>query len=1365
MSAPKHPMLNLLSAINPNFFEMLKSQADKRNKGFIQAVEKRDIPGMQAGLDCYRFLVKSGQQNDMKNTVAKAMMIAAENGFVDVIDELLKNDVPVDFDLTGSDEEGGTALMVAANAGHYPMVAHLIKNGADPKKSEKTSRNTALHYACLKNHTLIAALLLRGSDVNSENIGNATPLILAVSSDNTQLIERILKAGANINQETKEGFTALTVALQYSIKTFQFLLNQPGINVDKQDKNGDTALVLALSKPDPKEKIEALFKAGAKLQVNEALLKALSLQMIECSKLLILSPHLRLNELRDIDGISLLQAGVELRLPEILQSLLDRKANLELTNREGNTPLAQAAFLRDLPIVEFLIKAKANVNAMNPRTKLSALTCAVEKIPPQKLELFAQQGYVVDLKNTLPVVERLLEAKAMIEQPAQRSSALMAAVYSQEKESVKRLLAEKAEVNFVSPDPDSRSPLALAAALNDTETVELLLEKSADINLPVCGSTALGFATGFNAVESIQILLKAKADINQNGGDYTPLMTACITKNTTLVKQLLEQKAEVDVRDSLQATALMHAVRVGHTGIVQLLLAAGADPNCTTVNGLTAIRVAVDNNCPEIVKLLLEKKTDIKVKAEMSLINSACFNGSTENLTMLIKAGADVNAEDDFFVTPFFAAAVFDNVEALELYYQTGKIDLQQTFLGPYTYIDFVKSPEAFRYLRSIGVTGEGLGCMAILMFLIMEGESPVEIEEYLELFDCSKVENHLDTYQDKNGEEKPTPLFLYANHSKNLAIKNLILKHKLISDCKEIERGRIELFVKHLTEVCQNFSFSEEGALCISLTRKKRSYQITLTQRGLLALFRTLDDQSIKTRLDQLMFDYTEERLELKEELEIQTCKDHILTRICTAFKDMHSGQETLQRLQKQIKTIIDPSKEIQELKFIQDRYLDYSKKFHASLDDWRNGHFVEIGDKSKLLDFKQKIDKLAEEFLTLVQRLKAFNNVVVEKLGHTTHAHTEKPKTSAAPSQKSKKQLNKKAEKAKETKAAQDFEDACSAALDFFKGSNFEKVSKPIQIEQAQLEQQPSKVIPKQNPVFPKKEITKIYDHEAVKERCRESRKYLKIPERSVDSVTNLFSRLKAQEGVSTLTSITPNLQNANTNTELGLLMDYSAALGALGQALDARKGLNEEWPNHVRNIIFHHERALKRFDKKAVIENIQMICQNLKKITPAEESQTLGCISLKSIDANQFLEKLSRMEIPALSREEAEENIKKADAELKPFVDYLLQHKKEVIENKQLKMAMGFCLTRIGTCLNEFRDKFKGHPMPNTTFGKYTLTEIGNAFRHFDPTWESRVDAFMQKILNRDVSAKVPISGPISSAPEPVSNNTKKLEGKKN
>ena len=176
-------------------------------------------------------------------------------------------------------------------------------------------------------------------------------------------------------------------------------------------------------------------------------------------------------------------------------------------------------------------------------------------------------------------------------------------------EAVKLLLSKGADVNKAKKDGDT--PLTIASYEGHTEIVKLLLAKGADINkVDKDGETALYVASEGNHFDIVEMLRKAGANVNKaDNRGRTPLYVASREGNVSSVRELLKSKnVQVDKVDKDGWTPLMIASQYGAPFCTRALLKAGADPNKSKPDGVTALHVASFNDKVDVVKELLAAK-------------------------------------------------------------------------------------------------------------------------------------------------------------------------------------------------------------------------------------------------------------------------------------------------------------------------------------------------------------------------------------------------------------------------------------------------------------------------------------------------------------------------------------------------------------------------------------------------------------------------------------------------------------------------------------------------------------------------------------------------------------------------------------
>ncbi|XP_033761980.1 26S proteasome non-ATPase regulatory subunit 10-like isoform X1 [Pecten maximus] len=129
------------------------------------------------------------------------------------------------------------------------------------------------------------------------------------------------------------------------------------------------------------------------------------------------------------------------------------------------------------------------------------------------------------------------------------------------------------------------SGLCWASRYGDVEMVSLLLQNGANPNAEVWGGfTPLIWATIYApTVETVLNLIIAGADVNHSSAKrrQTALHAAVVREKVELVSALVEGGANLDSRDYLHKTPLMHAVQRGAISCVKLLVYYNCDVTLT----------------------------------------------------------------------------------------------------------------------------------------------------------------------------------------------------------------------------------------------------------------------------------------------------------------------------------------------------------------------------------------------------------------------------------------------------------------------------------------------------------------------------------------------------------------------------------------------------------------------------------------------------------------------------------------------------------------------------------------------------------------------------------------------------------------
>ncbi|XP_041671649.1 ankyrin repeat and SOCS box protein 3 [Cheilinus undulatus] len=112
----------------------------------------------------------------------------------------------------------------------------------------------------------------------------------------------------------------------------------------------------------------------------------------------------------------------------------------------------------------------------------------------------------------------------------------------------------------------------------------------------------------------------------------------------------------------------------GHLSVVQLLLKAHADINQLTNDLSCPLYAAVDSGHKEVVELLISKGAEVNRTHTASCwtcLHQAVFKGHSDIVRMLVRV-CNLEAQDDYKITPLFVAAQYGQQECLKILVNAG---------------------------------------------------------------------------------------------------------------------------------------------------------------------------------------------------------------------------------------------------------------------------------------------------------------------------------------------------------------------------------------------------------------------------------------------------------------------------------------------------------------------------------------------------------------------------------------------------------------------------------------------------------------------------------------------------------------------
>jgi ankyrin repeat protein len=331
-------------------------------------------------------------------------------------------------------------------------------------------------------------------------------------------------------------------------------------------------------------------------------------------------------------GATPLTEAAEAGNVEIIGQLLKAGADPESSNDDGQTALMILARTSNIPAAQLLLKHRAKVNAVEKFRGQTALMWAAAERQPEMVKLLIRHRAEVNARSTVNDWKRHVtaEGRKQDRNPGGFTPLLYAARQGC-LECARALVKAGADVNLA--DPDGITPLLMAVMSMHFDTAKLLIDSGANVDKwDWWGRSPLYAAVDVNTLPT--------------GGRPDRLSTDDTT-SLDIIRLLLERGANPDARlrkfppyralgpdrggDGVlttDATPLLRAAKGADLDAIRLLLAAGADPNQSQVDGVTPLMA---------VARVAASRADTRgeyVTQEQAI----------ETARVLVAAGADINA-------------------------------------------------------------------------------------------------------------------------------------------------------------------------------------------------------------------------------------------------------------------------------------------------------------------------------------------------------------------------------------------------------------------------------------------------------------------------------------------------------------------------------------------------------------------------------------------------------------------------------------------------------------------------------------------------------------------------------------------------
>jgi ankyrin repeat protein len=405
-------------------------------------------------------------------------------------------------------------LISAINRGDYENFALLIENGADPNAKDERGTSALLLTLNTKKEDMAKALILKGANVNDKYASGVSALFIAINHKLNGVASLLIERGADISGSYQDGTNILMVASRKNmLNVIEKVAEKKILDVNSTNKKGLTALTIALNEGN----------------LNAALL------------------------LRRLGALptSLLEATTISDL-ESIKKFVDSKADLEVQDSSGNTPLILTFLNSNYEAASYLLKNKSNVNAQNNNGLYPALISA--------------------MKGDNSMLSLALKYKAdVLIKDINGLTPLSYAIFFDNYDMVGQILEYNKSAGNTA-DQNGCTPLTFAAVKPDRKIAIKLFDLGVHPNTKKARSI-LSSVIGIGDIETAEKLIGKGVRVNfKNTRWVSPILMAINRNNLEVVKLIISSGANLDVKDINGNTVLDYARKYAGKDLMRFLL-------------------------------------------------------------------------------------------------------------------------------------------------------------------------------------------------------------------------------------------------------------------------------------------------------------------------------------------------------------------------------------------------------------------------------------------------------------------------------------------------------------------------------------------------------------------------------------------------------------------------------------------------------------------------------------------------------------------------------------------------------------------------------------------------------------------------
>ena len=533
-----------------------------------------------------RFIEAIGSTKDRDEKGATLLHHASASNQTAVMQYLMQS---TNININAVDNDGNTALHLAAISGHSDAVHLLLQSGANDTILN-SNMDAPLHIIVRANNTQLLKTFLQHPTIEIVIIGKRkrTPLHIISELDHIEsaqvfhsfIIAQDLfkKVGAfRLCAKDEDELTPLHLAARSgSHRVLEFLISncmkhkyQPEVILSMIDEENSTPLHAAID-GGHLAVVKVLIRHGAKPDVTNGeqpppFILASSQGKLEMMKAMVELSNIEVVHCKDAYGQTALhRCASSLNCAEIMVFLIEKGAELDAADNKGRTPLMIAITAGSLAGVKLLLSkgakaCEADLQGFNALHH--AVTCNRKLITQHLLELPCASNLVTSVDNYSfsPIHHSLKDGQSTL-------VTMMISVIRKQLNNIK--------------DSNGNNYLHLAAGSGNAKALSVLLD------IPECqkllnetnnyGGTPLHLAAGRGHIRSTEILLAHGAMIHKCHLGHTPFMFACYRGHLCTAKMVYKSHPyQLNWTDDSNNTPLHIAAKGSNPHVITFLLDVG----------------------------------------------------------------------------------------------------------------------------------------------------------------------------------------------------------------------------------------------------------------------------------------------------------------------------------------------------------------------------------------------------------------------------------------------------------------------------------------------------------------------------------------------------------------------------------------------------------------------------------------------------------------------------------------------------------------------------------------------------------------------------------------------------------------------